>query len=138
MLESQSRSLTQKTLTPKLSYNRHWAGPCNSSSYKRVYVAVASKLSVSLCVSKSVILLTRRGRHKVPTMLSQNQKRKASSASEEDNPTTNNQRSDFIDIYGPQVLQFSPLRFHLFFLSQFECCTSFSQRYYYYFFLSLQ
>nr|XP_023871721.1 small RNA degrading nuclease 5 [Quercus suber] len=102
MLESQSRSLTQKTLTPKLSYNRHWAGPCNSSSYKRVYVAVASKLSVSLCVSKSVILLTRRERHKVPTMLSQNQKCKASSASEEDNPTANNQRSDFLDIYGPQ------------------------------------
>ncbi|KAM3730746.1 hypothetical protein ACB098_12G109600 [Castanea mollissima] len=39
---------------------------------------------------------------KVPTMLSQNQKCKASSASEEDNPTTNNQRSDFLDIYGPQ------------------------------------
>ncbi|KAK4572561.1 hypothetical protein RGQ29_030829 [Quercus rubra] len=35
-------------------------------------------------------------------MLSQNQKCKASSASEEDNPTTNNQRSDFLDIYGPQ------------------------------------
>ncbi|XP_075650560.1 small RNA degrading nuclease 5 isoform X1 [Castanea sativa] len=106
MLESQSRSLTQKTLNPKLSYNnRHWAGPCNySSSYKRVYVAVASKLSVSLCVSKSVIPLTQRETetHKVPTMLSQNQKCKASSASEEDNPTTNNQRSDFLDIYGPQ------------------------------------
>lgn len=118
MLESQSRSMTQKTLTPKLSYNRHWAGPCNSSSYKRVYVAVASKLSVSLCVSKSVISIdSQRETHKVPTMLSQNQKCKASSASEEDNPTTNNQRSDFLDIYGPQVLQFSPLPFHPFFLS---------------------
>ncbi|KAL4595998.1 hypothetical protein ACB092_12G132300 [Castanea dentata] len=39
---------------------------------------------------------------KVPTMLSQNRKCKASSASEKDNPTTNNQRSDFLDIYGPQ------------------------------------
>ncbi|KAK7845684.1 small rna degrading nuclease 5 [Quercus suber] len=37
-------------------------------------------------------------------MLSQNQKCKASSASEEDNPTANNQRSDFLDIYGPQCI----------------------------------
>ena len=43
-------------------------------------------------------------------MLSQNQNCKAS-ASEEDTSTSNNQRSDFFDIYGPQVflLSFSQL-----------------------------